>query len=67
MKTLHMAQGSVEWHAARMGVVTASEADCLVTPKWKVKEGAGPGTYETIGSARFPELSRALNKKLAGL
>ena len=28
---------------------------------------AGPGTYETIGSARFPELSRALNKKLAGL
>jgi len=45
MKTLHMAQGSVEWHAARMGVVTASEADCLVTPKWKVKEGAGPETY----------------------
>jgi hypothetical protein len=45
MKILDMAQGSVEWHVARLGVVTASEADSLVTPKWKAKEGAGPDTY----------------------
>lgn len=40
-----MPQGSAEWFSARMGVVTASQIDALVTPKWKVKTGAGPKTY----------------------
>lgn len=38
-------QNSVEWLSARAGVITASEADNLVTPKWKVKEGIGLNTY----------------------
>lgn len=45
MKTLLMPQGSVEWHNARLGVVTASDADSLVTPKFKIKEGQGVETY----------------------
>lgn len=45
MKTIDCIQGSTEWFNARMGVVTASDADCLVTPKWKAKEGQGVDTY----------------------
>jgi len=45
MKTLNCIQGSTEWHAARKGVVTASEIDALVTPEWKVRTGEGVTTY----------------------
>ena len=45
MKIIDCQQGSSEWFAARCGVVTASEIDALITPKWKVKEGAGPESY----------------------
>lgn len=38
-------QNSVEWLSARAGVVTASEADALITPKFKVREGIGLNTY----------------------
>lgn len=45
MKTLDVKQHSVEWHQARLGVVTASEADALITPTFKVSEGKGVETY----------------------
>ena len=45
MKIIDCKQGSSEWFAARCGVVTASEVDALVTPKWKIKEGAAADTY----------------------
>lgn len=45
MKILDVKQGSAEWLQARLGVVTASEVDALVTPLWKPKTGAGPETY----------------------
>lgn len=45
MKILTCAQGSTEWSAARLGVVTASEADALVSPEGKVRTGAGPRSY----------------------
>lgn len=38
-------QNSVEWLSARAGVVTASEADALITPKFKVRDGIGLNTY----------------------
>lgn len=38
-------QGSLEWLAVRAGVITASEADALFTPLWKLKDGKGPDTY----------------------
>jgi hypothetical protein len=38
-------QGSLLWHQLRAGKITASEADALVTPLGKVKEGDGPKTY----------------------
>ena len=37
-------QGSQEWLQLRLGKVTASEADQLVTPLWKIKTGEGPRT-----------------------
>ena len=37
-------QGSLEWLQLRLGKVTASEADQLVTPLWKVKTGEAPRT-----------------------
>jgi len=37
-------QGSLEWLQLRLAKVTASEADQLVTPLWKVKTGAAPQT-----------------------
>lgn len=45
MKILDVKQGSVEWLAARHGVVTASEIDALVSPEWAVRKGEGPRTY----------------------
>lgn len=45
MKILAMPQGSSEWATARLGVVTASEADALVSPEGKVRTGQGPRTY----------------------
>lgn len=38
-------QNSVEWLSARAGVVTASESDSLITPKFKVRDGIGVNTY----------------------
>ena len=40
-----MAQGSTSWYSARLGVVTASEADALVSPTGKIRTGAGVDTY----------------------
>lgn len=45
MKTLQMKQGSGEWLAARLGVVTASEMDALVSPEGKVRDGKGVDSY----------------------
>src|SRR5882757_11245793 len=45
MKTLTCKQGSSEWAAARLGVVTASEIDALVSPTWKIRTGQGVDTY----------------------
>lgn len=38
-------QGSIQWLALRSGLPTASEADALITPLWKIKTGDGPRTY----------------------
>ena len=47
----HCDQQTVEWFAARCGVLTASKASCLVTPKGKLVTGKGRQTYlnEIIG------------------
>lgn len=45
MKILDVKQGSTAWAQARLGVVTASEADALITPTFKVSEGKGVETY----------------------
>lgn len=45
MKILDVKQGSDEWLAARLGIVTASELDALVTPLWKARTGDGTRTY----------------------
>lgn len=45
MKIHDLEQGSLSWYAMRAGKVTASEADALLTPLFKVKEGKGPHTY----------------------
>ena len=47
MKIVDCVQGQGSWYAARMGVVTASEIDALVTPKWKVRTGDGVESYLT--------------------
>lgn len=39
------AQGELEWYQLRAGKVTASEADSLLTPLFKVKEGERVHTY----------------------
>ncbi len=56
MKTLDVKQGSPEWVKARLGLVTASEADALVSPEGKVRTGAGPLSY----------LYRKLTEKILG-
>lgn len=45
MKIISCDQGSTEWALARAGVVTASEADSLITPKFAVRKGDGLQTY----------------------
>ena len=45
MKIHFVEQGSVDWLLARAGVITASEADALVSPTGKVRDGAGVATY----------------------
>lgn len=38
-------QNSVDWQIARSGVVTASEADALVSPTFEIRKGQMPETY----------------------
>lgn len=45
MKIDLCSQGGVEWIQKRLGVVTASEIDSLVTPLFKQKEGKAVATY----------------------
>lgn len=45
MKIIDCEQGSVGWHQARLGVITASEADNLVTSTGKISIGKGMETY----------------------
>ena len=45
MKIIDCEQGSTAWSQARLGVVTASEIDALVTPLWKIRTGEGVETY----------------------
>ena len=45
MKIIDCEQGKPSWYAARMGIVTASEVDALVTPKWALRKGDGVDTY----------------------
>lgn len=45
MKTLNCAQGSTEWLLARAGLVTASEADELLTPEFAARKGEGIRTF----------------------
>ena len=45
MKIIECEQGTAAWFQARMGVITASEIDSLVSPTWKVRTGEGPQTY----------------------
>ncbi len=43
---LDVKQGTDEWLDARLGLVTASEVDALISPvKWELKTGEGPKTY----------------------
>ena len=60
-------QGSLEWQAVRAGVVTASAADALFTPKFAIKEGKAVDTYlsevlaeKWLGAALPNFLSRAM-------
>lgn len=45
MKIHDVKQGSGEWTALRLGRVTASEIDALVSPTGKVRVGDGPAKY----------------------
>jgi hypothetical protein len=45
MKIHDCVQGELEWLKLRAGKVTASEADALLTPLFKIKEGKGPHSY----------------------
>jgi exodeoxyribonuclease (lambda-induced) len=45
MKIHQCEQGSLDWLNLRAGVVTASEADALVSPTGKVRDSAGVTTY----------------------
>ncbi|HXJ14711.1 MAG TPA: YqaJ viral recombinase family protein [Candidatus Limnocylindrales bacterium] len=45
MKIHDVEQGSSAWLEARCGIVTASEADALISPLGKVRTGAGVFTY----------------------
>ncbi len=45
MKILYVKQSSTEWLQARLGIVTASECDALVSPTFKIRTGQGHETY----------------------
>lgn len=45
MKIHDCAQGTLEWLALRCGIVTASEADALISPLGKIRTGDGVQTY----------------------
>lgn len=45
MKIIDAKQNSEAWLRARLGKVTASEADALISPEGKVRTGAGPHSY----------------------
>lgn len=45
MNILSCAQGEHEWLTARVGKVTASEADNLLTPEFEIRKGETPKTY----------------------
>ena len=45
MKIIECEQGTASWYAARLGVVTASEVDALITPQWALRKGDGVETY----------------------
>lgn len=45
MKTHNVEQGSDEWLQLRLGIVTASELDALVSPTGKIRTGEGVQTY----------------------
>lgn len=47
MKVIDCKQGSDEWIQARLGIVTASELNALITPLWKPRAGDGVQTYLT--------------------
>ncbi len=45
MKIIDVKQNSPEWLTARLGKITASEIDSLISPTGKLRTGAGPLTY----------------------
>lgn len=45
MKIIDCKQNTPQWIAARLGKVTASEIDALVSPKGKIRAGSGVDTY----------------------
>lgn len=45
MKEYDCCQGEAEWATVRLGKVTASEADNLLTPEFKIRTGEMPKTY----------------------
>lgn len=45
MKIHDFKQHSPEWNTVRLGKVTASEADSLVSPEGKIRTGEGPKAY----------------------
>ena len=45
MKIYNVKQNTPEWLDARLGLVTASELDALISPTWKIRTGEGPRTY----------------------
>lgn len=45
MKVCDVKQGTPEWIAMRLGKVTASEIDALVSPLGKIRTGQGPNAY----------------------
>jgi hypothetical protein len=51
VRILDVEQGSAEWLQARVGMVTASELDQIVTPAFKPRTGEMPFTYLCMKAA----------------
>jgi hypothetical protein len=45
MRAIPVAQGSADWFQARLGIVTASEMDSIVSPTFKVRDSKGVKSY----------------------